>query len=191
MTAGESVLVAIIVGGVGAMFARCCCAIVRAAYADVLRRSDVLLTFYRAAAFALGVVGCLALTDLCGNAVSAAFSVACCAGSWALGARLEKGWRAGEAADDQAVLELRVLVDRYRDGGASAEDRIARAAREHNLTRREEEVLALLLAGRTRPEIARELIVSADTVKTHIRNLYRKMGVAGKDELARAMLLEA
>ena len=47
--------------------------------------------------------------------------------------------------------------------------------------------LALLLKGCTRSEIARELFVSGDTVKTHIRNLYRKTGVTGKDELVQAI----
>ena len=46
---------------------------------------------------------------------------------------------------------------------------------------------ALLLKGCTRSEIARELFVSGDTVKTHIRNLYRKTGVTGKDELVQAI----
>ncbi|WP_319638225.1 helix-turn-helix transcriptional regulator [Eggerthella sinensis] len=45
----------------------------------------------------------------------------------------------------------------------------------------------MLLQGRTRSEIARELFVSGDTVKTHIRNLYRKTGVAGKDQLVEAL----
>lgn len=71
--------------------------------------------------------------------------------------------------------------------GGSLEARCARAARTYDLTRREEEILALLLQGRTRSEIARELFVSGDTVKTHIRNLYRKTGVAGKDQLVEAL----
>ena len=48
-------------------------------------------------------------------------------------------------------------------------------------------MLLLIVEGRTQPEIARELYVSRDTVKTHVRNLYRKMGVSGKAELVEAM----
>ena len=82
---------------------------------------------------------------------------------------------------------MRGLVDRYRTEEGSIESRCAHAARTFDLTRREEEVLALLLKGCTRSEIARELFVSGDTVKTHIRNLYRKTGVTGKDELVQAI----
>ena len=85
------------------------------------------------------------------------------------------------------VEDLRGLVDRYRTEEGSIESRCAHAARTFDLTRREEEVLALLLKGCTRSEIARELFVSGDTVKTHIRNLYRKTGVTGKDELVQAI----
>lgn len=45
------------------------------------------------------------------------------------------------------------------------------------LTQRESEVLALLVAGLSNKGIAGRLVVSDDTVKTHLRGLYRKLGV--------------
>jgi LuxR family maltose regulon positive regulatory protein len=45
---------------------------------------------------------------------------------------------------------------------------------------RELEVLALIAAGETNAEIARKLFVSTSTVKTHINNLYRKLGARGR-----------
>lgn len=42
---------------------------------------------------------------------------------------------------------------------------------------RELEVLELLAAGRTNKEIASRLDVSPNTVKTHVANLYEKLGV--------------
>lgn len=45
------------------------------------------------------------------------------------------------------------------------------------LTQRESEVLALLVAGLSNKAIATKLVVSDDTVKTHIRGLYRKLAV--------------
>lgn len=45
------------------------------------------------------------------------------------------------------------------------------------LTRRELEVLSNLASGRTNKQIARDLDVSLNTVKFHVRNLYQKLGV--------------
>ncbi|GAA1509599.1 response regulator [Nocardioides humi] len=48
------------------------------------------------------------------------------------------------------------------------------------LTQRESEVLALLVASHSNKAIAGKLVVSEDTVKTHIRGLYRKLGVSDR-----------
>ncbi|HKD77880.1 MAG TPA: LuxR C-terminal-related transcriptional regulator, partial [Ktedonobacterales bacterium] len=45
------------------------------------------------------------------------------------------------------------------------------------LSPQELRVLRLLVAGQTNPVIANELVVSVNTVKAHIKNLYRKLGV--------------
>jgi DNA-binding NarL/FixJ family response regulator len=51
------------------------------------------------------------------------------------------------------------------------------AGADHGLTQRESEVLALLVSGHSNRAIASTLVVSDDTVKTHIRSLYRKLDV--------------
>jgi|SRR5664279_39745 DNA-binding NarL/FixJ family response regulator len=48
------------------------------------------------------------------------------------------------------------------------------------LTQRESEVLSLLVASLSNKGIAAKLVVSEDTVKTHIRGLYRKLGVSDR-----------
>jgi LuxR family transcriptional regulator, maltose regulon positive regulatory protein len=45
------------------------------------------------------------------------------------------------------------------------------------LSQRELEVLRLLRSDLNGPEIARELIVSLNTVRTHTQNIYAKLGV--------------
>ena len=45
------------------------------------------------------------------------------------------------------------------------------------LTQRESEALALLVAGHSNRAIAATLVISEDTVKSHIRSLYRKLDV--------------
>ena len=49
-----------------------------------------------------------------------------------------------------------------------------------SLTERELQVLAGMSRGRTNAEIGRELYLSEDTVKTHARRLFRKLGAADR-----------
>jgi DNA-binding NarL/FixJ family response regulator len=53
------------------------------------------------------------------------------------------------------------------------------------LTTREAAVLELLQGGRSNGEIAAELHVGVETVRTHARNIYRKLGVRSRRELVR------
>lgn len=59
----------------------------------------------------------------------------------------------------------------------------AAVAKEHGLTGREEEVLRLLARGRTGPVIQERLVVSHNTVKSHVRHIYAKMGVHSQQQL--------
>jgi DNA-binding CsgD family transcriptional regulator/tetratricopeptide (TPR) repeat protein len=52
------------------------------------------------------------------------------------------------------------------------------------LTEREREVLLLLAAGRSNPEIARTLFISAKTASVHVSNILAKLGVGGRVEAA-------
>jgi DNA-binding NarL/FixJ family response regulator len=53
------------------------------------------------------------------------------------------------------------------------------------LTPREAEVLELLQEGETNAQIAHKLSIGVETVRTHARNIYRKLGIASRRELAR------
>ncbi len=50
------------------------------------------------------------------------------------------------------------------------------------LTRREMEVLADLASGRTNKQIARDLGISLNTIKFHVRNLFQKLGVNSRGQ---------
>jgi len=50
------------------------------------------------------------------------------------------------------------------------------------LTRREMEVLSDLSSGRTNKQIARDLGVSLNTIKFHVRNLFQKLGVNSRSQ---------
>jgi DNA-binding NarL/FixJ family response regulator len=49
------------------------------------------------------------------------------------------------------------------------------------LTRREQEILRLVTAGRTNQQIAHDLFIELSTVKWYINQLYRKLGVRSPD----------
>jgi ATP/maltotriose-dependent transcriptional regulator MalT len=51
------------------------------------------------------------------------------------------------------------------------------------LSRQEQRVLHLLVAELSYPEIARELVVSINTVKTHVKSIYRKLDVHSRREV--------
>ncbi|MGB6161613.1 MAG: response regulator transcription factor [Pseudonocardiaceae bacterium] len=58
------------------------------------------------------------------------------------------------------------------------------------LTQRESEVLALMVAGLSNRAIAGRLTVSEETVKTHARGIYRKLGVPDRSGAVAAALRE-
>jgi DNA-binding NarL/FixJ family response regulator len=55
------------------------------------------------------------------------------------------------------------------------------------LSERELEVARLVVDRRTNPEIARMLFLSEKTVETHMRNIFRKLGVSSRAEVARTL----
>jgi len=58
------------------------------------------------------------------------------------------------------------------------------------LTRRENEVLSLLAKGMNREEIAAKLFISPETVKMHLKNLYKKLKAKNKvDALIKMKML--
>jgi DNA-binding CsgD family transcriptional regulator len=53
-----------------------------------------------------------------------------------------------------------------------------------NLTSREREILNLLIRGYSYKEIAAVLFISVETLNSHIKNIYRKLDVHSRSELA-------
>jgi RNA polymerase sigma factor (sigma-70 family) len=78
----------------------------------------------------------------------------------------------GDALLDPAIT--RAVIEEFATKPAARREL---AARLEELTPREREVFALVARGRSNAEIARELVVSDGTVKTHVAHLLLKLGV--------------
>lgn len=63
-------------------------------------------------------------------------------------------------------------------------------ARRHDITRREREIMALIVAGQSNKEIEDRLCISFSTVKNHVYNLYRKLGVNSRTQLTHLVMIE-
>ncbi|WP_382307929.1 response regulator [Herbiconiux sp. UC225_62] len=88
-------------------------------------------------------------------------------------------------ASGQTVLAPSIatkLVERMRAGAPSSAPA---------LSARELEVLRLVSAGRSNPEIARSLFIGEATVKTHLQHVFEKLGVSDRTRaVTRAMELD-
>ena len=85
---------------------------------------------------------------------------------------------------DAAERELRRLGrrSRYRRTRAVGDGSLV-----ESLTERELQVARLVVDRRTNAEIAAELYLSTKTVETHLRNLFHKLGVSSRVEVARVI----
>jgi NarL family two-component system response regulator LiaR len=66
--------------------------------------------------------------------------------------------------------------------GSVLQDLVSSAEVKDDLTEREMEVLRLLACGRTNREIAEELVIGAETVKTHVGNILAKLQIAHRTQ---------
>ena len=57
------------------------------------------------------------------------------------------------------------------------------AVRQYNLTRQEHTILQLLMEGKDNPIICNQLSISINTLKKHILNIYRKLGIKNRVQL--------
>jgi DNA-binding NarL/FixJ family response regulator len=88
-------------------------------------------------------------------------------------------------SDLEAVCQGEVVV--RGPERARVPDRTWPAAR-NGLTERESQVLALVVAGGRNADIAEALFLSPETVKTHLRSVFRKLGVTSRAQaVARAL----
>ena len=81
----------------------------------------------------------------------------------------EKAIQSGQQSEQDNIEKKEVIVTNL--------------ANRYQLTSREKEALRWIMHGRSAKTIAKELYIAESTVKTHIYNLYKKMGVHTRHEL--------
>jgi len=101
---------------------------------------------------------------------------------------LSKTLSASQLADDLTrVAEGQAVVDPGRGRHPRSVDRTW-PGHDRQLTERESEVLALVASGLSNAETGRLLRLGVNTVKTHLRNAYRKAGVKNRAQAAAYVL---
>lgn len=85
----------------------------------------------------------------------------------------ESHWRKGKTLTRDMVTSW---LTRAVDAEPAAE------ADQHLLTARESDILHLMAAGLTNPQIAEKLVIGTGTVKTHTLSIYRKLDVANRTQ---------
>jgi DNA-binding NarL/FixJ family response regulator len=89
-----------------------------------------------------------------------------------------------EVVQDGSVWAPRKVLARLLESSSSKAETTAKAAKEPRFTKRELQVLSLLAAGHPNPAIGRELGIDVGTVKKHVGNLMRKVGVDNRIALS-------
>jgi DNA-binding NarL/FixJ family response regulator len=87
--------------------------------------------------------------------------------------------------DDLAAALRQALDGNVFTTAGLTEDPGERAAREAGLTERELVIVRAVARGLSNEAISKELWVAEQTVKFHLTNIYRKLGVANRTEAAR------
>lgn len=85
---------------------------------------------------------------------------------------------------EQAARELRAAGERVWPG-LGAGERVRPAQEEAELTAQQERIAGLVADGATNREVAQQLHLSPRTVDHHLRNVFARLGVRSRTELAR------
>jgi DNA-binding NarL/FixJ family response regulator len=83
----------------------------------------------------------------------------------------------------EALVEA---LERVFAGESLGLDELTESSAATTLSQREQEVLALMALGESNREIAHELYLSVDTIKTHVRSVFNKLGVSNRTQAALA-----
>jgi len=89
-----------------------------------------------------------------------------------------------DASKDQIVRTIREVYSGEEQLPSVVAQRLAERLQRQNLTPREIEILQCLVKGRSNKEIAGHLCISEETVKSHLKTLFSKLGVQDRTAAA-------
>lgn len=90
----------------------------------------------------------------------------------------------GEKQRKRYIESLERTLREMNTAGMARPDNVATDTQDIALTPREQEILRLIARGFSNKKIADILSISPDTVKTHTRNIFSKLGVADRTQAA-------
>jgi DNA-binding NarL/FixJ family response regulator len=101
----------------------------------------------------------------------------------------------GYMVKSASLSEIKTGIKEILDGGAAMSPRIARQVADFfyrrpavvnnvdKLSSREVEIISLIRQGFSNKEVAEKLFIATDTIKYHIKNIYRKLQISSRSEL--------
>jgi len=92
-----------------------------------------------------------------------------------------------DLADQEQRSESELAAELLAYALAQRDAAVVNLERWRSLSPREQQVVALVCQDYTNQQIAARLVISPETVKTHVRNAARKFGLHSKAELRQAL----
>jgi DNA-binding CsgD family transcriptional regulator len=95
-----------------------------------------------------------------------------------------------------ALISILIMISliswkKYRLSQAKKQWDLSQICSESNISKREKEIIELVIRGKTNKEIADELYISTKTVKYHLYNVFQKMGVKNRLQLINSIRLKS
>ncbi len=104
--------------------------------------------------------------------------------------RIIRGTHAGKKVTSPFLANLALPAPSPQGAPQNDEDMEKEMDEKFSLTEREKEMLRLLLHGKSNKEISALTYVSTETVKSHLQNIYKKLGVRSRLEAVTLFLKE-
>jgi DNA-binding NarL/FixJ family response regulator len=89
------------------------------------------------------------------------------------------------------LAALAVLIRRLRRGSVPIKREVNwdKISRDYKITKREQEILGLILEGKRNEDIAQALFISGGTVRIHLSHIYQKLNVKNRQQAINLIII--